>query len=112
MRRCRARCDGLMRTISSKQRLDYEYDVRPSIASSTRPQSQRYDEVLRYQKAVICHGHIWLFDAPGADSERERRGQSLLRALEELVSFISNAASLPRLATSMAIAQNRYNEVI
>ncbi len=98
--------------------LDYEYDVEAFDSHLRRARKARdtMERVNWYQKAVdLVHGpYLAGVDAPWAASERERLGQIYVSALEELAHLYLNANQPDRCLSTcqLAVAQNRYNEVI
>ncbi len=98
--------------------LDYEYDVEAfesylTRARKTRDISKRIDY---YQRAVdLVHGpYLSEVDAEWAAEERERLGQIYASALEELAKLYLDSNRLVQCLSicQLALAQNRYNEVI
>jgi LuxR family maltose regulon positive regulatory protein len=98
--------------------LDYEYDVDAFDSHLRRARKSRDmgERIIWYQKAVDLVNGPYLadVDAGWAASERERLGQIYTSALEELAHLYLNDNQLARCLSTcqLALAQNRYNEVI
>ncbi|HJQ14285.1 MAG TPA: tetratricopeptide repeat protein, partial [Anaerolineales bacterium] len=98
--------------------LDYEYDVEAfesyiNLARKSKEVSKRID---CYQKAVdLVQGpYLSEVDSPWAMEERERLGQMYVSALEELAHLYLDSNQIDRCLSicQLALAQNRYNEMI
>jgi two-component SAPR family response regulator len=98
--------------------LDYEYDVEAfeSYLTRARKTKDAARSIEYYQKAVdLVHGpYLSEVDGLWAAEERERLGQLYLSALEELARLYLDSNQLDQCLSicQLALAQNRYNEVI
>ena len=98
--------------------LDYEYDVEAfeSYLTRARKAKDMTKRIDYYQKAVdLVHGpYLNEVDAHWVDDERERLGQIYISSLEELAKLYLDSNQLNQCLSicQLALAQNRYNEVI
>ena len=98
--------------------LDYEYDVEVFESHLTRARKNKDAKkcIESYQKAVdLVQGpYLNEVDALWAEEERQRLGQMYLSALEELARLYLDTNQLEECLSicQLAIAQDRYNEVI
>ena len=98
--------------------LDYEYDVEAFESYLTRARKAKdiTKRIDYYQKAVdLVHGpYLSEVDAHWVAEERERLGQIYISALEELAKLYLDSNQLNQCLSicQLALAQNRYNEVI
>jgi two-component SAPR family response regulator len=98
--------------------LDYEYDVEAF--ESYLPRARKAKDITKridyYRKAVdLVHGpYLSEVDAQWAAEERERLGQIYVSALEELAKLYLDSNQFDQCISicQLALAQNRYNEVI
>ena len=98
--------------------LDYEYDVEAfeSYVTRARKTKDNTKRIEYFQKAVdLVQGpYLSEVDAEWAAEERERLGQIYASALEELAKLYLDSNQLVKCLSicQLALAQNRYNEVI
>jgi two-component SAPR family response regulator len=98
--------------------LDYEYDVEAfeSYLTLARKSKDMKKRIECFQKAVdLVHGpYLSEVDSHWATEERERLGQMYVSALEELAQLYLDSNEIEQCLSicQLALAQNRYNEMI
>jgi LuxR family maltose regulon positive regulatory protein len=98
--------------------MDYEYDVEAfeSYLTLARKSRDIKKRIECYRKAIdLVQGpYLSEVDTHWANEERERLGQMYVSALEELAHLYLNSNQIERCLSicQLALAQNRYNEMI